>query len=140
MSPIHRTRHAVYDLKYHLVWVPKYRKLILQGKLALRLRELFAEISERYDWELEEVAVVADHVHLFVSAPPRHAPARIVQIYKSISARLIFQEFPEIKRHLWGGELWNDGYFVRSVGDQVTANVIKRYVRAQHDPSLPFDL
>ena len=140
MSPIHRTRHAVYDLKYHLVWVPKYRKLILRGKLALRLRELFAEISERYDWELEEVAVVADHVHLFVSAPPRHAPARIVQIYKSISARLIFQEFPEIKRHLWGGELWNDGYFVRSVGDQVTANVIKRYVRAQHDPSLPFDL
>ena len=140
MSPIHRTRHAVYDLKYHLVWVPKYRKLILQGELALRLRELFAEISERYDWELEEAAVVADHVHLFVSAPPRYAPARIVQIYKSISARLIFQEFPVIKRHLWGGELWNDGYFVRSVGDQVTANVIKRYVRAQHDPSLPFDL
>ena len=104
------------------------------------MRELFAEISERYDWELEEAAVVADHVHLFVSAPPRYAPARIVQIYKSISARLIFQEFPEIKRHLWGGELWNDGYFVRSVGDQVTANVIKRYVRAQHDPSLPFDL
>ncbi|MBI1744122.1 IS200/IS605 family transposase [Candidatus Acetothermia bacterium] len=140
MSSIQRTRHSVYDLKYHFVWVPKYRKLILQGKLALRLRELFVEISQRYGWELEEAAVVGDHVHLFVSAPPKYAPARIVQIYKSISARLIFQEFPEVKKHLWGGELWSDGYFVRSVGDQVTAQVIKRYVRAQHDPSLPFDL
>jgi putative transposase len=140
MSSIRRTRHSVYDLKYHLVWVPKYRKLILQGKLALRLRELFVEISQRYGWELQEAAVVADHVHVLVSAPPKYAPAQIVQIYKSISARLIFQEFPEIKKHLWGGELWNDGYFVRSVGDQVTTTIIKRYVRSQHDPSLPFDL
>ncbi len=139
MSPIQRTRHAAYDLKYHLVWVPKYRKLILQGKVAVRLEQVFGEISERYGWQLQEVAVLADHVHLFVGAPPKYAPARIVQIYKSISARLMFQEFPEIKRQLWGGELWSDGYFVRSIGDQVTATVIKRYIRAQHDPSLPLD-
>jgi len=66
--------------------------------------------------------------------PPRYSPAQVAQRLKSISARLVFQEFPEVKRRLWGGELWNDGYFVRSVGDKVTAEVIRRYIKHQHDP------
>ncbi|MGP0592172.1 IS200/IS605 family transposase, partial [Nitrospira sp. T9] len=78
--------------------------------------------------------VMEDHVHIFLSVPPCYSPAQVAQRLKSISARKVFQEFPEVKQQLWGGELWNDGYFVRSVGDQVTAEVIRRYITHQHDP------
>jgi putative transposase len=70
-----------------------------------------------------------DHVHLFLSAPPHYAPAEIVQIMKSVSARVVFQEFPEVKDQLRGGELWNDGYFVRWTGDKVTSDVIRKYIK-----------
>jgi putative transposase len=139
MSPVKRTSHAVYDLKYHLVWVPKYRKMILQGSLAKRIREVFAEIAERYEFEIDTMEVKEDHVHLFLSAPPRYSPAGVVQIIKSISAKAVFKEFPEIKKQLWGGEFWSDGYFVRSVGDKVTSEVIRRYIKYQHQEQLSFD-
>ena len=128
------TRGAVYDLKYHVVWVPKYWRMVLQGRVAERLKEMFQGIAERYEFEIDTQEVVEDHVHIFLSAPPRYSPSRVVQILKSISAREVFREFPEVKRQLWGGELWNDGYFVRSVGDQVTAEVIRKYIKHQHDP------
>jgi len=139
MSPVKRTSHAVYDLKYHLVWVPKYRKMILKGDLAKRVREVFSEIAERYEFEIDTMEVKEDHVHLFLSAPPRYSPAGVVQIIKSISAKVVFKEFPEIKKQLWGGEFWSDGYFVRSVGDKVTSEVIRRYIKYQHHEQLSFD-
>ncbi len=139
MSPIKRTSHAVYDLKYHMVWVPKYRKMILKGDLAKRVREVFGEIAERYEFEIDTMEVKEDHVHLFLSAPPRYSPARVVQIIKSISAKVVFKEFPEVKRQLWGGEFWSDGYFVRSVGDKVTSELIRRYIKYQHHEQLSFD-
>ena len=78
--------------------------------------------------------VVSDHVHIFLSAPPRYSPARIVNILKGASSRKMFSEFPELKGHLWGGELWSDGYFVRTVGDKVTTEVIRRYIEYhKHD-------
>ena len=83
--------------------------------------------------------VMEDHVRLFLSAPPRYAPAEIVQIMKSISAKMVFREFPEIKEQLWEGELWSDGYFVRSTGDKVTSEVIRQYIRYQHKEQLSFD-
>ena len=83
--------------------------------------------------------VMEDHVHLFLIAPPRYAPAGIVQIMKSISAKKVFEEFPEIREKLWGGELWNDGYFVRSVGDKVTTEVIRKYIKFQHKQQLSFN-
>ena len=139
MSPIRRTRHAVFDLKYHIVWVPKYRKLVLKEALAKRLKEVFQEIAERYEFEIDTMGVKEDHVHLFLTAPPRYSPSQIVQIMKSISAKIVFREFPEIEKQLWGGELWNDGYFVRSVGDKVTSAVIRRYNKYQHQEQLAFD-
>ena len=84
--------------------------------------------------EIDTLEVMEDHVHLFLSAPPRYAPARIVQILKSISARELFARFPRLRRQLWGGQLWEDGYFVRSVGDAVTAEIIRRYIRYQKSP------
>ena len=139
MSPVQRTRHTVYDLKYHIVWVPKYRKLVLRGNIAKRLKEIFQGIAERYGFAIDTMEVIEDHVYLFLIAPPRYAPAGIVQIMKSISAKKVFEEFPEIKEKLWGGELWNDGYFVRSVGDKVTTEVIRKYIKFQHKQQLSFN-
>jgi len=138
MSSVKRTSHAVYDLKYHMVWVPKYRKMILKGDLAKRVREVFAEIAERYEFEIDTMEVKEDHVHLFLSVPPRYSPAGVVQIIKSISAKVVFKEFPEVKKQLWRGEFWSDGYFVRSVGDRVTSEVIRRYIKYQHHEQLSF--
>ena len=139
MSSIKRTSHAVYDLKYHMVWVPKYRKMILGGELAKRLKMSFEQISERYEFEIDTMEVKDDHVHLFLSAPPRYSPAMIVQIIKSISAKMVFKEFPEVKKELWGGEFWSDGYFVRSIGDKVTSEVIRRYIKYQQQEQLSFE-
>ena len=94
MSPIKRTSHAVYDLKYHFVWIPKYRKMVLRGGLAKRVKAVFQEIAERYEFEIDTMEVKDDHVHLFLSVPPRYSPALVVQIIKSISAKMVFKEFP----------------------------------------------
>jgi putative transposase len=126
--------HAVYDLKYHFVWIPKYRKHLLIGDIAEATKEILREVAEAYGMEVDTLEVVDDHVHVFLSAPPRYAPARVMQIMKSISARELFARFPWLRHKLWGGELWGDGYFVRSVGDQVTADVIRRYIEYQKAP------
>ena len=125
---LRRSAHAVYEAQYHLVWCPKYRKAILQGAVAARLRALFQEIGYAYDVEIDTMEVAADHVHLFVSFPPRLSVAQAVTRLKSLSARALFAEFPQLRRQLWGGELWEDGYFFRTVGEQVTAEVIRRYI------------
>jgi putative transposase len=106
--------------------------------MTTRLKEIFREIAERYEFEIDTMEAMDDHVHLFLVVPPKYAPSRVVQIIKSISAKMMFREFPEIKKKLWGGELWNDGYFVRSVGDKVTADVIRKYIRYQHDEQIGF--
>ncbi len=94
-------------------------------------RSSLRDIAEQYDITIEEMEVSPDHVHIFCSFPPRYSIAQVVTRFKSLSARAIFREFPRIKRRLWGGELWEDGYFARTVGDKVTAEVIRRYIQ-QH--------
>ena len=126
-----RTKHAVFDLKYHLVWIPKYRKHILAGEVAQYTKEVLQRIADEYGFWVDTMEVMEDHVHVFLEAPPRYSPAWIVQVMKSISAREVFQHFPQLRKQLWAGELWSDGYFVRSVGDQVTADVIRRYIEYQ---------
>ena len=126
---LRRSAHAVYDTQYHLVWTPKYRKAILEGRLAQRMVEVLGEIGLAYDIAILEMAVAGDHVHLFCSFPPRLSISQAVSRLKSLSARTIFREFPEVKRQLWGGEFWEDGYFARTVGDKLTATVIRRYIQ-----------
>ena len=130
---IKRTSHAVYDTKYHLVWAPKYRKWILRGDIKERVKEIFEEISLNYDFEIEALEVATDHVHIFLSFPPRYSISKVVGMLKSISASVIFSEYPEVKKELWGGEFWEDGYFARTVGDKVTAEVIKKYIKYHRD-------
>ena len=128
---IRRTKHAVYDLKYHLVWIPKYRKNVLGGEVSGLLKEVFKRISEEYGFEIDKMEVVEDHIHMFVEAPPKYSPVQLVQMLKSISAKEVFKKYPEFRKQLWSGELWNDGYFVRSVGDEVTAEIIRKYIEYQ---------
>ena len=126
-----RTSHAVYELKYHLVWVPKYRKVVLSEPVARRCKRIFQEIAARYGFGIVEQEVMPDHVHVFVSAPPRWSPAELVNVLKSVSAKQLFKEVPPLREAMWGEPLWSSGYFVRATGDAVTAAVIQRYIRYQ---------
>jgi putative transposase len=128
---VRRTKHAVYDLKYHLVWILKYRKHILDKEVSDYIKTIFNKIAEEYEFRIDVMEVMEDHVHVFVEVPPRYSPAQVVQVMKSISAREVFRKFPDLRKHLWAGELWNDGYFVRSVGDKVTADIIRKYIEYQ---------
>ena len=101
---LRRTSHAVYDTGYHLVWAPKYRKWILRGEIQERVRDVFEEIAGNYGIEIDTMEVSVDHVHVFVSSAPRYSIARVVGLFKSISASVLFREFPELKDRLWGGE------------------------------------
>ena len=122
-----RTSHAVYDTKYHLVWAPKYRKW-MKDEMRRRGRELFEAIARDFGFEIEAMEIALDHVHLFVSFPPRYAIAKVVGILKGILSSALFKEYPELRKELWSGEFWEDGYFVRTVGDTVTEEMIKRYI------------
>ncbi len=125
-----RASHAVYDTTYHLVWCPKWRKAIFQdAAIRERAEQLMGEICEEYGFEIQEMEVAEDHVHLLVSFHPKHSIGEVVRTLKSISARLLFREYPRIKRRLWSGQLWEDGYFARTVGDRMTRQVIEKYIK-----------
>ena len=121
--------HAVYDTRYHLVWAPKYRKWILKEKVRDAAKELFEQILTARDCEVGEMEIAGDHVHIFTSIPPKYSVGEMVRVLKSISTKEIFLKYPEVKRELWGGEFWEDGYFVRTVGDKVTSETIKKYIQ-----------
>ena len=87
------------------------------------------EIAEHHGFEMEELEVDKDQVHLFLSFPPRYSISAVVGLLKAVSAKEIREEFPEVRKQWWGGEFWEDGYFVRTVGDKVTADVIRKYIR-----------
>ena len=134
---LYRTSHAVYDTKYHLVWAPKYRKWIFRVDIRERIKAIFIEISSNHEFVVDTLEIAEDHVHIFLSFPLRYSISRVVGMLKSISASVIFREHPEVKQELWGGEFWEDGYFVRTVGDNVTAEVIRKYIEhhRNHDKS-----
>jgi putative transposase len=97
------------------------------------VKEIFWEVAGHYGFEIEEMSVAPDHVHMFLSFPRRYSIARVVGMLKSISASEIFDKFPEVRKQLWGGEFWGDGYFARTVGDKITADLIKRYIKYHRD-------
>jgi len=104
--------HSAYVINYHLVWIPRYRKKVLIGRIAERLKELLSEIASQYGFQIVAVEVMPDHVHLFVSAPPKFAPAEIVRLFKGITSRKLKKEFESLRRQYWGehATLWAEGY------------------------------
>lgn len=127
--------HTKHRLRYHLVWIPKYRKRVLHGEVARRIRTLLYEACEVNQWYIHELAVQSDHVHCYIQLPPSLSVARAVQLMKGGTSRVIRQEFPELTEFLWGDSFWADGYFAESAG-VVTDAVIRRYIQNQTE-SLP---
>jgi putative transposase len=125
--------HTVYDIKYHLVWVTKYRYKVLQGDLALRTRDVIRQACMAREIKILKGHVSRDHVHLFVSSPPGLSVSQIVQYVKGKSSYVLQQEFPELKRRYWGRHLWARGYFCASSGT-VTDEMIKAYIEHQDAP------
>lgn len=131
---IKRTSHARYDIWYHLAWCTKYRKKVFTNpQTQNEVKELLRKIAAEYDMEVSQIEVLSDHVHLCISAPPRIAPARIAQIIKSVSTKMLFQQYRWLKNMYWGGEVWVGGYFVRTVGPGLTKEQIERYIEEQSE-------
>jgi putative transposase len=128
MGALRRSQRAVYDLKCHFVWIPKYRKGILTKEVAKHTKLVLARVAEGYGMIIGQMEIVEDQVHIILEAPPRLSPSRMVQILKSISARELFRQFPQLREESWAGQVWSDGYFVRGVGDEVTSDVIRRHI------------
>lgn len=101
----------------------------MRGDIREKVEAIFQEIALNHDFEIDTMEIAQDHVHVFLSFPPRYSISRVVGMLKSISASVIFRDHPEVKRELWGGEFWEDGYFARTVGDKVTAEVIRKYIK-----------
>ena len=122
--------HTTHRHMYHIVWLPKYRKKILEGVVKIRLEELLRECSAVNGWEIQELNIQIDHVHMVVQLPPSISVSKVVQLFKGISSKMLRAELPEIKKFLWGSDFWADGYFSETVGycDEQT---ILNYVRNQ---------
>ena len=121
------TRHVKYMCNYHFVWIPKYRRDILVGKVAEYTKEVLEEIAKELGCEIIALHVEPDHVHLFISCPPRYAPSYLANYFKGKSARKILQRFPELKTKANRGKLWTRSYFVATAGN-VSSETIKRYI------------
>ena len=130
--PVRHTSHARYDLWYHFAWSTKYRKRVWKDEAKREaVKRLFRKIAAAYDMEIGEIELLSDHIHFSMTAPPRIAPARAAQILKSISTKALLNWYPELRRIYWGGELWVQGYFVRSVGPGLTKEQIDKYILEQ---------
>ena len=127
---IHK-RHNVSVLIYHLVCPAKYRKAILDDKIDQTLKEICLDMAKRYQLHFLEIGTDNDHVHFLIQSVPTYAPTKITRIVKSITAREIFARVPEVKKELWGGEFWSDGFFISSVSKNGNENTIQQYVKDQ---------
>ena len=134
-------------LLYHLVFPAKYRRKVFNKEIEETLIKICIEISERYEINFIEIGNDEDHVHFLVQGIPKMPISRIVQIVKSITAREIFSQHKEVKKLLWGGNLWTSGFYANTVGQFASEETIRNYVRDQgkeytklHTGQLKFDL
>ena len=130
MSQYIHKKHNVTVLLYHLVFPAKYRKAVFDQKVDQELRDICMEIEKRYEIRFLEIGVDKDHVHFLVQSIPTYSVTSLVKMIKSLTAREIFKRCPHVKKQLWGGEFWNDGYFASTVGKHGDENMISKYVTA----------
>ena len=128
---VHKGYHCAYQIHYHLVFPVKYRKALVSEEISKGLKEIAMGIEERYGLEIEEIGCDEDDVHLLCSVHPKYAPGQLVGLFKSISARELFKRYPELRKELWGGEFWTDGYYVGTVGEKGNRAIVERYIREQ---------
>src|SRR3972149_4581465 len=130
MVDYRHSAHAVYDIKYHVIWVTKYRYKVMRGRVAERAREVIRQICEARGVAIVRGAISPDHIHMLLSAPPHLSPAKLVQYIKGRSSRILQMEFPELGKRYWGQHLWARGYFCATVG-AVDEAKIKEYIENQ---------
>ena len=130
MEHYRKTSHALYDIKYHFVWITKYRKPVLLGDVAVRMRELIREICRSLEIDIVKGHVSKDHVHLLVSVPPYHSASKVMKMIKGKTSRKLLSESRLLARQFWGRHLWARGYFAASSGN-VTDDVIAQYIEKQ---------
>ena len=130
MENYRKTSHATYDIKYHIVWITKYRKPIITGQIAERTRELIRQICKSNEVEILAGHVGKDHIHLLISAPPIISASKIIQYIKGTTSRKLLQEYKELNKTYWGQHLWARGYFAASSGN-VTDEIILEYIKNQ---------
>ena len=129
-------RTCVYNINYHIVWCVKYRRKVLSQKISERLYELCHEIAKAKGFTIVNIkAGENDHVHCFVSAPPKISITQIVKYLKGISGNRLLEEFPELRKSLWKGHLWNGSYFVETIGS-ISEDNIRRYIERQKNVQL----
>ena len=122
--------HSKYDLKVHLIWIPKYRKRILVGRVAERARDLLRQISMEHEVHIISGKVASDHVHMFVSYRAQLAISKLVQQLKGTSSRVLLQEFAHLRKLYWGRHFWARGYMAVSSGN-ITDEMIQQYIDEQ---------
>lgn len=122
--------HTKHKMIYHIVWLPKYRKRILKGKLAERVKELLEECVDVNRWRIDELNIQPDHIHLLVQLRPDISVSKAVQLLKGKSSRIIREEFPELEEFYWGNSFWADGFFVETAG-RVNLDAIREYIKNQ---------
>nr|WP_319570075.1 IS200/IS605 family transposase [uncultured Draconibacterium sp.] len=129
-SYIHKS-HNVSVLLYHFVCRAKYRRVVFSNEVDQSLKTICQEIEKRYLVYFLEIGTDNDHVHFLVQSVPTQSATQIIKMLKSITAREIFRQHPEVKKQLWGGEFWTDGYYVSTVGKHGSEDAISKYVREQ---------
>lgn len=122
--------HTKFDLKAHIVWIPKYRKKIIIGQVAYRVRDIIRQIAVEHEIYIVSGKVAPDHIHILISYRSTMDIAQIAQYFKGISSRVLLQEFPHLKKLCWGKHLWARGYFAVSTGT-ITDAMIKEYIKEQ---------
>jgi len=131
MSKLVRKSHNVSVLVYHYVCPARYRRVVFDEEVDEILKETCLEISKRYEIEFIEIGTDKDHVHFLVQSVPTYSATKIIQTVKSITAREIFRRAPEVKKKLWGGKFWTDGYYVNTVSRYGSEETVRRYVQEQ---------
>ncbi|MCP4371267.1 MAG: IS200/IS605 family transposase [Deltaproteobacteria bacterium] len=135
MRSYRKSSHSVHDLKVHLVWITKYRYKVLSKDIGMRIREIIRQICDSKDIQIIKGRVSKDHVHLYVSYPPKISVSEMVRFFKGRSSRKIQEEFPQLSRKYWGKHFWGIGYAAFSSG-QVTDDMIRHYLEHhKNDPN-----
>ena len=130
MADYRKGSHTVYDIKYHFVWITKYRYPVLTGAVALRARELLRQGCEANNLRILKGSVGKDHIHMLLSCPTTMAPSEIAQKLKGRTSRILQEEFPELRKRYWGQHMWGRGYFCGTVGE-VDQKTIENYIEHQ---------
>lgn len=125
-----KTSSSIYNINYHFVWCPKYRKELLKNKIKDFVEDTLKTICLSKGWKILEIQVMPDHIHLFISTPPYESPTGIVKVLKGTSAIQLFKKFSELRKDLRRGHIWSPSYYVGTAG-KVTEETIKRYIQEQ---------